>query len=62
MNVDEALLLADDAHTGFGHLEALRVLAAEVRRQHAEIEDYQETIIQTIAHIEVARAIMKEPE
>ena len=38
MNVDEALLLADDAHTGFsGHLEALRVLAAEVRRQHAEI-------------------------
>lgn len=39
MNVDEALLLADDAHTGFsGHLEALRVLAAEVRRQHAEIQ------------------------
>lgn len=38
MNVDEALLLADDAYTGFsGHLEALRVLAAEVRRQHAEI-------------------------
>ena len=63
MNVDEALLLADDAHTGFsGHLEALPVLVAEVRRQHAEIEDYQETIIQTIAPIEVARAIMKEPE
>ncbi len=63
MNVDEALLLADDAHTGFsGHLEALRVLAAEVRRQHAEIKEFQETIIQTIAHIEVARAIMREPE
>lgn len=39
MNVDEALLLADDAHTGFsGHLEALQVLAAEVRRQHVEIQ------------------------
>jgi hypothetical protein len=39
MNIDEALLLADDAHTGFsGHLEALRVLAAEVRRQHVEIQ------------------------
>lgn len=63
MNVDEALLLADDAHTGFsGHLEALRVLAAEVRRQHVEIKEYQETVIQTIAHIEVARAIMKGPE
>lgn len=63
MNVDEALLLADDAHTGFsGHLEALQVLAAEVRRQHAELAEYRETIIQTIAHIEVARAIMREPE
>lgn len=65
MNVDEALLLADDAYkpapyTVFsGHLDALQVLAAEVRRQHAEIGDYRETIIQTIAHIEVARAIMK---
>ncbi len=44
MNVDEALLLADDAYkpapyTVFsGHLDALQVLAAEVRRQHAEIE------------------------
>ena len=63
MNVDEALLLADDAHTGFsGHLVALRVLAAEVRRQHAEIKDFQETIIQTFSHFEVARAIMKGPE
>ena len=63
MNVDEALLLADDAHTGFsGQLEALRALAAEVRRQHAELAEYRETIIQTIAHIEAARAIMKEPE
>ena len=63
MTVDEALLLADDAHTGFsGHLEALRVLAAEVRRQHAEIQDMRETMIQTIAHVEVARAIMKGPQ
>lgn len=39
MNIDEALLVADDAHTGFmDHLEGLRVLATKVREQHAEIE------------------------
>jgi hypothetical protein len=39
MNIDEALLVADDAHTSFmGHLEGLRVLATKVREQHAEIE------------------------
>jgi hypothetical protein len=39
MNVDEALLIADEAHTGFsGHLLALQILVAEVRRQHGEIE------------------------
>jgi hypothetical protein len=63
MTVDEALLIADDAHTGFsGHLDAMQVLAAEVRRQHAEIMEFRETVIQTIAHIEVARAIMRGPE
>lgn len=47
MNIDEALLLADDAHTGFsGHLEALRVLAAEVRRQHAEIERLKALVLE----------------
>ena len=63
MTVDEALLIADEVQTGFsGHIKALKVLAAEVRRQHAEIKEFQETIIQTIAHIEVARAIMRTPE
>jgi hypothetical protein len=39
MNVDEALLIADNVHTGLsGHIKALQVLATEVRRQHAEIE------------------------
>jgi hypothetical protein len=40
MNVDEALLVADQT-VGFAVLSqshALLVLAAEVRRQHAEIE------------------------
>lgn len=48
MNVDEALLLADD-YTGTGHViaangsrRALQLLAAEVRRQHAELTRLQQ--------------------
>ena len=41
MNDDEALLVADNADTGFSnHLAALKKLAEVVRRQHAEIESF----------------------
>lgn len=44
MNVDEALLVADESDTGFAwHLETMRVLAAEVRRQHAELEQLRDS-------------------
>lgn len=42
MNDDEALLVADNADTGFSnHLAALKKLAEVVRRQHAELERLQ---------------------
>jgi hypothetical protein len=43
MNDDEALLVADNADTGFSnHLAALKKLAEVVRRQHAEIEQLRD--------------------
>lgn len=44
MTVDEALLVADESIHNWplgGHGQAVQVLAAEVRRQHAELERLQ---------------------
>ena len=62
MTVDDALLLADAAMPNDNMGSAARamiVLAAEVRRQHRELERVYGTIEQMQRTIEVAEATMR---